>query len=218
MHVESDAAMTTDLVLGGGVLSRPGVVTERGLILPEGLPFDDWAALGTTLGRIGRSVMWWLGDWLRYGERTYGEKYAQAINLTGYDYGTLANAVYVAGRVELSRRRESLSFGHHQAVAALSPAQQERWLDAAAPEPGGDSTRMTVRELRGVIGANPAQPAPDGKGEGEWWRRGFGAIIALAQQGRDGTRDPASAVNLIVVETMRIRERCSKTPAFGGTA
>jgi hypothetical protein len=32
------------------------------------------------------SVMWWLGNCLRYGERAYGEKYAQAFDATDYAY------------------------------------------------------------------------------------------------------------------------------------
>lgn len=34
----------------------------------------------------------------------------------------------VASRLETSRRRDVLSFSHHQEVAALPPEEQDRWL------------------------------------------------------------------------------------------
>ena len=36
------------------------------------------------LARIERGCPWWIGDWMAFGERTYGEKHAQAISPTGY--------------------------------------------------------------------------------------------------------------------------------------
>ena len=49
---------------------------------------------------------------------------------------------YVAGRYEPSRRRESLSFSHHAELAALSPADQELWLDRS------EAGQLSVRALR----------------------------------------------------------------------
>jgi N6-adenosine-specific RNA methylase IME4 len=103
------------------------------LHIPEGTSFDDWSALGRTLQQMEKSVMWWIGDWLRFGERKYGETYAQAIETTGYAEGTLKNAKYVAERFsDPSRRRDNLTFGHHQAVAALDAANADATLDDAA--------------------------------------------------------------------------------------
>jgi len=51
------------------------------------------------------------GDW--------GEMYAQAIDATGVDYGTLRREVWVSGSVELCLRKHNLSWSHHQAVAPL---------------------------------------------------------------------------------------------------
>ena len=39
--------------------------------------------------------------------------------------GTLANDKYVCSKVEISRRREHLSFDHHQEVADLPPNKQK---------------------------------------------------------------------------------------------
>lgn len=202
--------MTILPAVTGTVLSRPGVVAERGLTLPEGMSFDEWTAVGATLGRITRSLTFWIGDWLRYGERVYGEKYAQAMEVTGYDYGTLANAAYVAGQVEFSRRRENLSFGHHQAVAALAPAQQDYWLAAAAPGPEDEKPRLSVRELRESITVSNALPAPAGVAQPtpDMWCCGrFRHIIRYAQEAIDGACLPLSGADLIIIEAERIRER-----------
>jgi hypothetical protein len=106
------------------------------------LELPAWAEAGRRLGAIGRGVGWWIGDWLRYGNRRFGERYARAKRITGYDVQTLMNMTYVASRFESSRRRGSLSFSHHAELAALDQPAQERWLDRAEAE------RLSVRCLR----------------------------------------------------------------------
>lgn len=126
-------------------LALPGVVSETALTLPEGLTLDDWTAAGAMLGRIGRACQWWIGDWLNYGERRYGETYAQGIEATGYDYATLQNFSWVAARIEMSRRRDILSWSHHREIAALDPADQAARLDQAEAE------TLSVHALRREI-------------------------------------------------------------------
>jgi hypothetical protein len=109
------------------------------------LSLAEWLAHGHRLGVMGRSVGWWIGDWLRYGNVTYGERYVRAARVTGYDVQTLMNMVYVASHIESSRRRENLSWSHHAEVAALPPAAQDRWLVHAETE------RLSVRCLREEI-------------------------------------------------------------------
>jgi site-specific DNA-methyltransferase (adenine-specific) len=102
--------------------------------LSDNISFDTWERCGEWIKRANGAVHFWLGDWLNYGEKHYGETYSQAIENTGFDYGTLANDKYVAGKVESSRRRENLSFAHHQDVADLKPEQQKELLDLAEKE------------------------------------------------------------------------------------
>lgn len=110
-------------------LSRlPGKVTPVSLELPEDYPLDDLVALTDTLYKAGVSVSFWLGDALRFGKRIYGNMYAEALEKTGLKLGTLKNIVYVAEHVEKSRRRDFLSWSHHQVVASLPPKEQNRWL------------------------------------------------------------------------------------------
>jgi hypothetical protein len=106
---------------------------------------SEWTAHGRRLGVVGRGVGWWLGDWLRFGNAAYGERYGPAARITGYDKQSLMNMVYVASRVQPSRRRAKLSWSHHAEVAALERADQDDWLDRAERE------QLSVRCLREAI-------------------------------------------------------------------
>jgi hypothetical protein len=109
------------------------------------ISLSQWVADGQRLGAIGRGVNWWLGDWLRFGNAKFGERYVRASRITGYDVQTLMNIVYVASRFEAARRRERLSWSHHAELAALEPDGQEQWLTRAEQE------RLSVRDLRGEL-------------------------------------------------------------------
>jgi hypothetical protein len=107
-----------------------GTLTSHGLVLPDELSFEEWEEAGRFLGRLGNACAWAIGDWVLHGQYAgYGAKYETALEQTGFEYGTLRNYASVAGRFELSRRRDKLSFGHHQAVASLGEREQEAWLD-----------------------------------------------------------------------------------------
>lgn len=101
-----------------------------------------WVKTGQRLGAMSRCSQWWLGDWVRYGNGRWGEKYKEASRITGYDVQSLRNMAYVAGRIEISRRRYNLTWSHHAEVTALDIEEQERWLELAEAE------RMSVADLR----------------------------------------------------------------------
>ena len=98
------------------------------------LTHDDWQEAGRQLGTIGKGVQWWIGDWINYGAKAYGDKYVEALDLTGYDPGTLMNLAWVASRYETSLRRENLSWTHHKELAALEPQDRDHWLDRCEAE------------------------------------------------------------------------------------
>lgn len=134
-------------------LPLPGRVTPTSLTFSGQLPFARYLETARLLGKIGKGVQWWVGDLLNYGAERYGEKFAQAEAETGFDPGTLANLASVCGRVEPSRRREHLSFGHHAEVAKLDPAEQHRWLKDA------ETKQWTRAELRAALKGEAAAPA-----------------------------------------------------------
>jgi hypothetical protein len=129
-------------------LKRPSTLRGGGAIAAvawspgKELAADDWIRVGQRLGGMTRCSQWWLGDWVRYGTRRWGEKYKEASRITGYDVHSLRNIAYVAGRVEVSRRRDTLTWSHHAEVCALDPVEQDRWLDLASSE------GMSVSDLR----------------------------------------------------------------------
>lgn len=85
--------------------------------------------MGDKLKFASKAIMWWLGDWCRYGERRWGEMYSQALEATDYAYQTCRDAAWLATAVPLSRRRDNLPFTHHKEVAGLSVAK----ADASGP-------------------------------------------------------------------------------------
>ncbi len=101
--------------------------------------------------------MWDLGDWLLYGQnKKWGEKYDRAVEATGYDYGTLRNAKSVAKRFPLSRRRDKLTFAHHQEVASLADKDAERLLDQAEAEHlSRNDLRVRVAQIKAAAKVRP---------------------------------------------------------------
>jgi hypothetical protein len=119
----------------------------------------EWTAAGQRLGTMGRCGQWGLGDWIRYGNAKFGERYTRAARITGYDVQTLMNMVYVASKFEISRRRETLSWSHHETLASLDNEEQDHWLERASAE------RLSVSDLRIELrGARRAPRDPDAEG------------------------------------------------------
>jgi len=119
-----------------GALSKIAWVPQRDL------GHSDWLAAGRRLGAIGRCSQWWIGDWVRYGTARWGEKYAEAARVTGYDVASLRNMAWVASRFDLSLRNDKLTWSHHVLLAPLDGAEQRRWLQRASEE------RLSVADLR----------------------------------------------------------------------
>ncbi len=111
-------------------------------VAPEGLDRSAWILHGRHLGELSRKSNWLVGDWLRFGTAEWGEKYTLGAKITGHDTHSLENMVYVASHVDISLRRENLSWSHHFLVAALEPEEQAHWLDMAIER------RMSVNDLR----------------------------------------------------------------------
>jgi DNA modification methylase len=107
--------------------------TRTSLEIPPDTTIDEWLKIGVALKNLYRANKWWIGDWINFGasKAEYGEMYTQALDETDYRYETLRNYKWVASQVEMSRRRDNLSFSHHFEVAKFKPEEQTIWLEKA---------------------------------------------------------------------------------------
>lgn len=139
-----------------------GSFSDTGYILPAGLSYEEWAAEGGPLIRMARSSMWWVGDWIRYGEANYGERYAQAIEATGLALQTLRNYVWVCDRIPPSERDPDVPFSHHRAAAALDPEDRREVITRAREEGLAEhEVRAAVKEIKEAAAAAGAPPPPE---------------------------------------------------------
>jgi len=120
-------------------------LAKTGLVIAGDPSYEEWEDCGHFLRQAEKAVQFWIGDWLNYGDKKYGEMYSQAVDETDYAEGSLRNAKWVASQVELSRRRDNLSYSHHAEVAALPPEKQDYWLSEA------EEKGLTRSDLRHAI-------------------------------------------------------------------
>lgn len=117
-------------------------LTSTGLELPETLSHDLWSDIGSWLQKkeaetelVLSAIRWAMADWLRFGEHKWGEKYAQAVEVTNLSGQRLANLNWVAGKYkDHNRRRPDQSIEHHIAVASLPPEDADALLEESARE------------------------------------------------------------------------------------
>ncbi len=147
----------------------PSAISKVAWIPQEDLGQTEWLSTGRRLGTIGRCSQWWIGDWIRYGTARWGEKYAEAARVTGYDVASLRNMAWVAAQFDLSLRSDKLSWSHHVLLAPLDPEQQRHWIERA------EEKRLSVADLRLELRANgygrggektAADEGEQGQGEG----------------------------------------------------
>jgi len=186
--------MGGELVASRCIPSVPGFrFTPTGLLIDGDPTYDEWQGAGLFLSQALGAVHWWIGDWLNYGEARYGEMYAQALDDTRFDYGTLANDKWVAGRIESSRRHENLSFSHHQAVAKLETGEQDEWLAWA------EGQQATRAELRKAI-SNGDDPATDPSPRMPDWIPTFEELFYIVQAMCENAREKVRAFLLDACE------------------
>jgi hypothetical protein len=133
-----------------------GELTKTAFIIPPGLAYDEWAEMLPPLIAMAQASMWWVGDALLYGEFTYGDKYLQAVEATGYAASTLKNAQWVADRFPPEERDDRLTHSHYVKAAGLEKSVRTDLLRRAADE------GMSVGEVAGrakALAAKAEEPA-----------------------------------------------------------
>ena len=137
----------------------PVRVTETGLCIDAELTFEQWCDIGRKVGRVARTSLFLVGDWLIYGQDSWNngqrfekmaeeqrERYVEAMKDTGLELRTLMDAAYVARNVPYKQRRPHLTFEHHKTVAKVKDEhEREEWLKKA------DKHGLSTRRLRKSI-------------------------------------------------------------------
>lgn len=141
---EATGGQLSSLRTPQAVIGSHGIrLTRTSLTLPPGITFAQWQECMEEAQVWDGSVRWWLGDMLQQGESRFSEEYTQAIGTSAYQ--TYANCKWVAGRfADVSRRRENLSWSHHETVAGLEPSEADAYLTEAETE------GWSVAKLRAV--------------------------------------------------------------------
>ncbi len=127
------------------------VASSVDLRVADGVSFEEWKAIGRRLLGFADSSKWWIGDWLAYGEWSYGEKSKVVREELHKEYDEVRHYAYVAANVPRSIRRDpsEVSWSHHRLLAPLVPTEQERWLALAADN--GWSHSELKEELQHVL-------------------------------------------------------------------
>lgn len=132
----------------GEIIELPHRIERRetGLIIANDTSFEEWQSMGDWLQSAERSLMWWIGDWVRFGEHKWGEKYAQAIDATGQSYQTLRDAAWVSGAFGLSERSDKLGWSHYRQAASVKDKSARSLILRDAEQEG-----WSVRETRAAV-------------------------------------------------------------------
>lgn len=134
----------------------------------ESLTFDDWAITGKRLGSIAHCSAWWIGDWINFGLARYckrgengkfklTEPVRMAMENTELEGQTIHNYAWVSKSIQLSLRRDGLTWSHHREIAEAfdKASDQIKWLDKALwgddVEAGKPRIIWTVSQLRKAI-------------------------------------------------------------------
>ena len=143
-------------------LEKKGVKAgEAFLELPDDMEFKDYEKLMQGLGAIADfstiRLPFYIGDAIIYGQNKFPEIYAQAVEFTGLNPGTLYNYVYVCRNVAKHVRREKLGIAIHQEVAQIKDeGRQSEFLSQA------ELNGWSKLELRKAIKGEPPKSAlPD---------------------------------------------------------
>lgn len=203
---------TGALPSGEGRGSAPQALQTRlgalGWDADPALAYRDWVSEGRRIGQLWRASPWWIGDWLLFGTNRWGEMYAQAAKITGYDRKSLRNMRYVSSRFALSLRKDNLTWSHHALLTSLQPEEQRRWLERAISE------RLSVEDLRIELrSSRDREDLGDSFSEPPTARRGAVSLICPACGGRVPLTAERAARNAAGRPADRSQERSLAVPA-----
>lgn len=131
-------------------------VSEHGMTFTNETPRAEWLDAVKRLthfyehaGMARERTLMLIADALTFGEQTYGEDYAQAIedarSALGLKIKTVQNAIYTYKRIPVALRGASLTLSHYKEISPLEAEEQEKFIARAVKE------NLTVAELKNEI-------------------------------------------------------------------
>ena len=149
------------------VAELPGTFDSTSWRAPYYMEFEQWEHVGEVL-RVHRrkseeeysSRLWWLADWLNWGDGFFGERHAQALDQTDYAGESLNDIARVGRAFPFSQRQspQKVTFWMHDEVVGLPETSRFALIARAANE------GLTRRELRGIAAEERDKP-DDGQGQ-----------------------------------------------------
>lgn len=126
-------------------------MTRTHLIAPEEINPEEFEAFGYFLRGMDNAVQFWIGDWANLyvgseaNDQERGKLYKELADRFGMQVRTIQNYASVCRNLEVSLRRETVSFTHHREVSELPDTlkgQEEYFLNWA------ESNEASVADLK----------------------------------------------------------------------
>jgi hypothetical protein len=136
---------------------------KNGITINGDFTKEEWRNELKQVRDTAGSVHWQIGDFLVAAEKKWGEMYAEAEEITGFEYDTLRKDRYTASKIEFGRRRPNLSHSHHVEVASYKAEIQDILLKKA--EDLKLSRNQFRAQLDSLLPLKGVQP-------GQWWKLG----------------------------------------------
>jgi hypothetical protein len=123
-------------------------LTRTALFIPADVTEDEMVIMGDFLRQSFGGMQFWIGDYAGKFHDGYGEMYTRLAEYFQIEERTLRNWAWVCRKIDLSLRKDNLTFSHHLVVAGLKPAlrgREEELLNHAA------QNDMKVDEFKAYI-------------------------------------------------------------------
>jgi hypothetical protein len=170
-----DGAAALALVHELGVgLRADGLQLRDGFDAPD---YETWENVGRAIRLVDEAWQWWIGDWINWGERLFGDdaaaavggdrrdRYQAAQTITSREPQTLINIASTCRLVARGRRRTPpLSFSHHDAVKLRQSIREDKRVregGSSLPPDDGLSLRDRLQRAADLL-IDSAQPLPEG--------------------------------------------------------
>lgn len=128
------------------VQSNAAKLEKNQLVINEETTLKEWKEIGQQLSLMQGNIQFWIGDWIRFGEKKgyyiSSDVYDEVEEITGLERQTVQVYKSVCDNVPSLIRIKDLSFNHHREVAKLCEGDQTYFLNKASQE------KLSVRELR----------------------------------------------------------------------